>query len=563
MALREQIKNLEGCGMGRPHVLIVGAGGVFGSRLALMLAARRTYRLSLGGRHPERMERLAAEVQRCDPEGGHVAIALDRDQVTAAALRALGASIVVDCAGPFQISGTNLLRAAIEAGCNYVDLADSRAALAQVDTFDADARSSGVAVIAGASSTPALSNAAIAQMVAGWRAIDTIDCAIVPGNQTPKGRSVVAGILSWVGQPVRVFREGEWQRGHGWSGGRFVTVTGLRARRAQLAEVPDLDELPARWRPRVRAGFNAGMELDVLNRLIALAALPVRWRLIPSARVFTGLGHLIANSLHRFGTSSGGMVVEVTGVDGEGRNAEARWELAARAGSGPLVPLGPAAAIVARLASGTNVPPGARSAAGLVSLAEIAQWYEGHAITMSTAAVAVEPALFRRLLAEAFDRLPEATRRLHRGRPAIVADGEAEVEASGSAMGRLLARLLSMPVRSGRVPLRVVIEQREGREYWSRRFGNETMRTQMRAMDGLIVERFGPFSMRMRLEAHEDGIDMRLVGGACLGVPIPRWLLPRVTAEERVDERGRHLFRVDISLPLLGRLVAYAGHLDV
>ena len=36
--------------MNRPHVLIVGGTGVFGSRLARLLARRQAFRVSLGGR---------------------------------------------------------------------------------------------------------------------------------------------------------------------------------------------------------------------------------------------------------------------------------------------------------------------------------------------------------------------------------------------------------------------------------------------------------------------------------------------------------------------------------
>lgn len=415
---------------GRPHVLIIGAGGVFGSRLAELLAARQSYRLSLGGRDPTKIAALLSQVSSTDPAGGHSALRIDRDRVTAADLQALGSPIVVDCAGPFQISGTNLITAAIAARCSYVDLADSREAVARIGRFDAAAKAAGVSVISGASSTPALSNAAIATMVAGWQSIDTIDCAIVPGNQTPKGRSVIDGILSWVGQPVRIFREGDWRLAHGWSGGRRVTIGRLKPRRAQLADVPDLDEVPARWAPRVRAGFDAGMELDLLNHLIALAGLPVRWGIIGSARLFSGLGHLIANGLDRFGSRDGGMLIEATGTDAAGRAVESRWELLAGAGHGPVVPLGPAAAIVQRLAFGPPLAVGAMSAAGLVSLAEIMMWYAGRAISQSLVTSAAPPPLYRLLLGEAFERLPAVTRRLHRGRPAIVAEGEAEIQPS-------------------------------------------------------------------------------------------------------------------------------------
>ena len=87
------------------------------------------------------------------------------------------------------------------------------------------------------------------------------------------------------------------------------------------------------------------------------------------------------------------------------------------------------------------------------------------------------------------------------------------------------------------------------------------MRSEMREEGGLIAERFGPFSIRMRLLAHGAGLDMQRVDGRFLGLPIPAFLLPQITAEERVDMEGKHLFNVEIGVPLLGRLVAYRGHL--
>jgi len=546
-----------------PHVLIVGAGGVFGSRLARLLARSGRFRLSLGGRSPAKLTALQREIKAVDPEGAHTMVGIDRDKVTGEGLRAIGCQIVVDCAGPFQLSGPNLIHAAIGAKCHYVDLADSREFVAGIGQFDAAARASGISVTTGASSTPALSNAALDSMAADWRSVDVIDCAIVPGNQTPKGRSVIEGILSWVGQPFSVYREGEWQTGHGWADARWVKIAGLPRRRAMLAQVPDLDVLPLRWRPRVRAAFHAGMELPVLNWMIALAGLSVRWRLVPSARFFTDLGTMIANALDRFGSADGGMLVEISGEDADGRAAQASWQLKASAGDGPYVPVGPAAAMVQRLAFGEPVPAGARSAAGLLSIDEIGAWYAGLSIHMSSETRVPEAPLYQRILGAAFSTMPETTRRLHRGMPAIVAEGQALVQPASSAFNRLLARCLGMPVVAGEVPLRVVIEQRNGREYWSRHFAGKTMRSEMREIGGLIAESFGPFTIRMRLVAHADGLDMQRVDGRFLGMPIPSFLLPKIRAEERVDATGRHLFHVEIDLPLLGRLVAYRGHLTV
>lgn len=546
--------------MSRAHVLIVGAGGVFGSRLARLLARRQIFRLSLGGRDESKVKALRADLRAIDPQGEYAFVRIDRDKVGAEQLKEVGCWIVVDCAGPFQGSTTALIEAAIGAKCNYVDLADSRTFLAGIKQFDGPARAAGVAVLTGASSTPALTHAVLETLTAGWRQIDTIDIAIVPGNRTPKGRSVVEGILSWVGQKVRVFREGQWQEARGWSGTRWARVEGLGPRRAALADVPDLDLLVSRFRPRIRAGFDAGMELWLLHWLIGLCGLCVKLRLVRSARVFTGIGTWIALRLDRFGTSEGGMVIEVTGLDQRLDTKMVRWSLKAENGDGPYVPVIPAAATIWALARGQTLT-GARPATGLLTLDALKPWLEGLALTTKTSSFKKEVPLYARVMGASFAGLPEVTRRVHRGRPAIIAEGEAAVLGAQHALGRVVARMFGLPAEASRVPVRVLIESRDGREYWTRFFDGKPMRSVMqRAGDGLIEERFGPVAIRMMLVARPDGLDMIRHSGRFGWLPLPQFLLPTIKAEERF-EGNRHRFSVEVGLPLVGRLVAYRGYL--
>ena len=361
--------------MSRPHILIVGGAGVFGSRLARLLARRKGFRVSLGGRTESRALALQRELRLIDEQGEYGFVMIDRDRIGGERLKEIDCDVVVDCSGPFQLSGTQLIEAAIAARCHYVDIADSRAFVAGVTKFDSAARAVAVAVISGASSTPGLTHAVLDHVTSAWLAVDSIDVAIVPGNRTPKGRAVVEGILSWVGQRVRVFREAGWEQGRGWSDGRWVSIEGLPRRRAMLAEVPDLDLLPARYAPRVRAGFDAGMELPVLNWLIGVAAVPVRWGLVKSARVFAGLGTQIALWLDRFGTADGGMQIEAAGQDARGDARVVRWWLRAANGDGPYVPVAPAAAVIEMLTLGGRLRGGARSAAGVISLEQIRPWF--------------------------------------------------------------------------------------------------------------------------------------------------------------------------------------------
>jgi short subunit dehydrogenase-like uncharacterized protein len=153
----------------RRHVLIVGAGGLFGSRLARLLAERRRFRISLGGRSEGRVAALRQTLGPLDPMGGFTFMPIDRDAVAVEQLP--GFDVVVDCAGPFQGSGTTLIEACMAAGVHYVDIADGRTWVENIWRFDADARALGVAVITGASTTPALTHAVVAAHTAGWTSI--------------------------------------------------------------------------------------------------------------------------------------------------------------------------------------------------------------------------------------------------------------------------------------------------------------------------------------------------------------------------------------------------------
>ncbi|HSW19545.1 MAG TPA: DUF4166 domain-containing protein, partial [Ramlibacter sp.] len=60
-----------------------------------------------------------------------------------------------------------------------------------------------------------------------------------------------------------------------------------------------------------------------------------------------------------------------------------------------------------------------------------------------------------------------------------------------------------------------------------------------------------------------DGrLEMRLEGLRFMGVPCPRWMLPRIIAQE-TGEGDRFYFRVHASLPVIGAVASYRGHLTI
>ena len=364
-------------------VLIVGASGVFGSRLARLVAREPGVRLTLGGRRQLPLEKLSAEL-------GCAFDLLDRNTVRAEELASF--DLVIDCAGPFQGSLTNLIEQCIAAKVDYVDLADGRDFVCSIDRFDHAAKQAGTAVISGVSSIPAVSHAVLDALTTDWRRIDAIRVGIFPGNRAPRGRSVVEAILSYVGKSVRVFRDGEWCEVPGWALKGRVDCGSAGRRWASVCDTPEQDLLVRRYRPARSAEFVAGLELPLLHLGLWLLSFPVRWGWIGSLRPSSGALLWIAQRVRPLGSDRGAMVVEAEGQGAVGEPASAKWILDATTNLGPLVPIIPALALIRRLRNGWTPERGAYPCSGILRLDELERLLDELGIGYSGSALALQAA---------------------------------------------------------------------------------------------------------------------------------------------------------------------------
>lgn len=361
------------------QVMILGASGVFGSRLAELAGREPGIALTLAARSLERLESVARRMS------APVKFArIDRDDVKAIDLA--GYDLVIDAAGPFQFSHTRLIEAVIGARAAYIDLADGREFVAEFPCFDAAAKSAGVPLITGASSIPALSHAVLDRLTDGWPIIDEIRVGIYPGNRAPRGRSVVEAILSYVGKPVRVFRQGEWQEVPGWGGLHRENISRIGKRWASVCDTPEQDLLVASYAPRRSAEFFAGLELGLLHVGLWLCSLPVRWGLLRSLRPFAGPMLKLAELARPLGSDRGAMTVRALGEDANGKAVERCWVLHADSNRGPYVPVLAALALIRRFRDGCGPPAGAHVCAGMLAFDDfasdmatlgMAHWMEG------------------------------------------------------------------------------------------------------------------------------------------------------------------------------------------
>lgn len=347
------------------EVLLVGASGVFGSRLARLACEEEGIHFTLAARGLAKVEALAAELP-----GEQACVALDRDTLTAHDLADF--DVVVDAAGPFQSSHSRVIESAIAARTDYIDLADGREFVRHFPRYDEVAKGAEVSLTTGASSIPALSHAVLDYLTCDWRSIESIRIGIYPGNRAPRGLSVVEAILSYVGRPVRVFMEGEWREVPGWGLTHREELPGVGARWASVCDTPEQDLLVERYKPTKSAEFYAGMELGVLHLGLAMMSLPVRWGWVKSLRPISRLMLTMAQWFLPFGSDRGAMSVRVRGADADDRPADRRWFLNADANRGPNVPTLAALAMLRKYRDGARPAPGARVCSGLLTLDDFA-----------------------------------------------------------------------------------------------------------------------------------------------------------------------------------------------
>lgn len=195
-------------------VLVLGGYGFFGHRICASLAGDPSIRLLVGGRHRDRALETAKRLGLATEQ----ALAIDADQSDfGRLLKASGAKILVHTAGPFQHQDYRVARAAIEAGCHYIDLADGRQFVAGIAALDDVARKRDVSVVSGASSVPALSSAVVDRYRPQFARLESIELAISSGARAP-GLATVQGIFGYAGRPFQYWSNGGWATAYGWLG---------------------------------------------------------------------------------------------------------------------------------------------------------------------------------------------------------------------------------------------------------------------------------------------------------------------------------------------------------
>ena len=400
-------------------VVVLGGYGTFGRRLVELLSDEPDLAIVVAGRSITKADALRAELSS---RAIVVSAEIDRNGDIDVALAALRPNIFVDATGPFQVYGTEpyrIVEACLRHGVNYLDFSDASAFTSGIARFDAAARAGGIFVLSSVSSAPALSAAAARHLAEGMTCVETVESGIAPSPFAGIGRNVIEAITSYAGEPLRLLRNGQLSTAHGLTETRRMTICPpgslpLKSRTFALVDVPDLTVIQEVLPGLRSTWFGAGTAPMIYLHLLVLLARLRRFRLIPDIGTFAGLFHHVANRL-TWGERRGGMFVRVTGRDEGGRAVSKSWHLLAEGDTGPSVPAMAIDAIIRQCLAGQSPAPGARHAAGELTLDDFARGFAARGIvTGERRGQDRSLPLYRRVLDRAWNQLPDVIQDLHK-----------------------------------------------------------------------------------------------------------------------------------------------------
>jgi len=260
-------------------VVALGAGEMGRWAARTVLLDDRVEQLTIADRSPESAERTAATL-------GSRARPVTMDVLDAARLHALlrQADVVMNTVGPFYRFGVPVLRTAIEAGCNYLDICDDWEPTLEMLALDSEARTAGLTAVIGLGASPGLSNLLAVKALRALEHAESIftvwslDGAVPepgPPGSTKRAPTPSAATVHGVHQMTGHIRAFEGRRGVLRRPLRQITIDypGIGRRKAWTIGHPETVTLPRVFpelHRSVNAMFSRRSTIAVLKALMLL-----------------------------------------------------------------------------------------------------------------------------------------------------------------------------------------------------------------------------------------------------------------------------------------------------
>ena len=551
-------------------ILIIGGYGIFGGRLAKLLADEAALTLIIAGRSRVKAQAFCNGLPAKATLIPHI---FDREGDLEAQLEELSPDVVVDASGPFQNYGQDpyrVINACLTLGIHYLDLADGSDFVAGIRQFDEHAKERNVFILSGVSSFPVLTAAVVRELAHGMKQLHSIKGGIAPSPYAGVGENVIRAIASYAGQPIALTRGGKPSTGYGLTETLRYTIAPpgklpLHNIRFSLVDVPDLQVIPPEWPGLDSIWMGAGPVPEILHRALNGLAWLVRLRIIPSLLPFAGLFYHAINIL-RWGEHRGGMFVAVQGTGVDNQPITRSWHLLAEGNDGPFIPSMAIEAIIRNMLSGRLPPSGACAASHDVTLPDYDALFKRRTIytgRRENTSASTLP-LYQHILQDQWQTLPPAIRDLHNLQTSKSVEGRARVERGTGILAKIIALLFGFPKATPDTSVKVDFTVKNGQEIWQRTFGNTSFRSFQYEGRGryenLVCERFGLLTFGLAVVVKNNELHLVVRRWDILGLPLPLFLAPRSDAHESEDA-GKFHFHVELSLPLIGLIVRYQGWL--
>lgn len=548
-------------------ILIIGGYGVFGGRLAELISDMDCEVLICGRTEAKATAKCKALTGRAR----FVPVKLDRADI-ATALQTHAPDLVIDASGPFQDYGDNpysVIRACLDARIDYMDFADAADFAFGVSRFDREAKEKGITILSGVSSFPVLT-AAVLREFQKTMTVHSLTGGIAPSPYAGIGLNVMRAVVSYAGGDVKLTRGGKAYTAKGLAESLRYTIATpgrlpLKNLHFSLVDVPDLQILPAQ-NPDLRdIWMGAGPVPESLHRVLNLLAKTRAVLKLPSFEVFSPFFFWVLNKM-KFGEHRGGMFVRAAGVDKAGAPAAASWHLLAEGDDGPYIPSMAVEALIRKRAAGVKPAPGARVASRELEVSDYMALFKGREIYAGFRNDSDSDApIFETVAGSAYDELPPSLQLFHSQTGPHHWRGQASAIAASNPLGKLIARIVGLTLKTGDWPLDVHVHQDAGGEVWERKFGERRFKSRFSAgkdkNERLLVEQFGPAKIALACIIENGRLHLIPRRINVFGIPIPRFMLPKEDSYE-YEQNGKFHFNINVKVPLAGRIAHYRGWLE-
>ncbi len=346
------------------RILIIGGYGNFGRRIAELLAREPECRLIISGRSKSKAKTLAKQLAANHPPE---ALQIDIHQGLAEALQRIAPDIVIHTSGPYQGQSYEVAQACIQQGCHYIDLADAREFVSNIEVLNKAATEKGVLICSGASSVPALSSAVVDRYIHELDLLDFIRYGISTAQRTSRGLATTSAILSYAGRPFKTLVDGKMTEVYGWLDFSLRKFWKLNHRPLGNCDIPDLQLFPKHYPSLKTVHFQAGLELKFIHTILFMLSWLVRLKLIPSLQPLAPLLLKLAGLFDFLGGDDSGFFMEMKDTK---KSCRVLFEIVARSGDGLYIPCIPSVLMARKLARGEINKTGAFPCIGFVQLEE-------------------------------------------------------------------------------------------------------------------------------------------------------------------------------------------------